>query len=153
MLYSSCKGIVRQIYIFFSYRQKNRATGRKKCRFIRNSRLGQLSPQHVRPVPDYFLPGFYQRRAGCVRVVVPGPVDRGFRVRLSILQSFRSNRMAYFGILKKGYIFVVLIRNEDFPAVKRQESTAETAKCRPIQTPEYKRIDYAKGVICILIST
>lgn len=61
--------------------------------------------------------------------------------------------MAYFGILKKGYIFVVLIRNEDFPAVKRQESTAETAKCRPIQTPEYKRIDYAKGVICILIST
>lgn len=161
MLYSSCKWIVRQIYIFFPYWQKNRATGRKKCRFIRRVPARPII-SIARPTSFGLFPArFYRRRAGfCTGDSGKSSrsVDRKFSDRLP-LSGYRfcnhSVRTAWhiFGILKKGYIFVVLIRNEDFLAVKRQESATETAKCQPIQTPEYKRIKYAKGVVCILIST
>ena len=162
MLYSSCKGIVWQIYIFFPCRQK------KSCDRPEKMPLYPESPgptDHFHSSPDQSrtisCPGFYRRRAGfCTGDSGKSSrsVDRKFSDRLP-LSGYRfcnhSVRTAWhiFGILKKGYIFVVLIRNEDFLAVKRQESAAETAKCQLIQTPEYKRIKYAKGVICILIST
>lgn len=162
MLYSSCKGTVRQIYIFFPCRQKKSCDRPEKMPLYPES-PGPTDHFHssARPVPDYFLSGFYRRRAGfCTGGSGKSSrsVDRKFSDRLPP-SGYRfcnhSVRTAWhiFGILKKGYIFVVLIRNEDFLAVKRQESAAETAKCQLIQTPEYKRIKYAKGVICILIST
>lgn len=161
MLYSSCKGIVRQIYIFFPCRQKNRATGRKKCRFIRRVPARPIISIARPTSPGLFPVRLLPTRAGfCTGGSGKSSrsVDRKFSDRLP-LSGYRfcnhSVRTAWhiFGILKKGYIFVVLIRNEDFLAVKRQESAAETAKCQLIQTPEYKRIKYAKGVVCILIST
>ena len=162
MLYSSCKGIVRQIYIFFPCRQK------KSCDRPEKMPLYPESPgptDHFHSSPDQSrtisCPAFTDGAPASVRAALAKAsrsVDRKFSDRLP-LSGYRfcnhSVRTAWhiFGILKKGYIFVVLIRNEDFLAVKRQESAAETAKCQLIQTPEYKRIKYAKGVICILIST
>ena len=162
MLYSSCKGIVRQIYIFFPCRQK------KSCDRPEKMPLYPESPgptDHFHSSPDQSrtisCPAFTDGAPASVRAAYwqkLRSVDRKFSDRLP-LSGYRfcnhSVRTAWhiFGILKKGYIFVVLIRNEDFLAVKRQESAAETAKCQLIQTPEYKRIKYAKGVICILIST
>ena len=109
------------------------------------------SPDQSRTIS---CPAFTDGAPASVRAALakaPGPSIESFRTGFCN----HSVRTAWhiFGILKKGYIFVVLIRNEDFLAVKRQESAAETAKCQLIQTPEYKRIKYAKGVICILIST
>lgn len=162
MLYSSCKGIVRQIYIFFSYRQKNRATGRKKCRFIRRVPARPII-SIARPTSPRTIscPAFTDGAPASVRAVLakaPGPSIESFRTGFRcpaidfVIIPFEPHGI-FLAFSKKGYIFVVLIRNEDFLAVKRQESATETAKCQPIQTPEYKRIKYAKGVIFILIST
>ena len=159
MLYSSCKGIVRQIYIFFPCRQK------KSCDRPEKMPLYPESPgptDHFHSSPDQSrtisCPAFTDGAPASVRAALakaPGPSIESFRTGFRCRFCNHSVRTAWhiFGILKKGYIFVVLIRNEDFLAVKRQESAAETAKCQLIQTPEYKRIKYAKGVICILIST
>ncbi|WP_418418560.1 hypothetical protein [Alistipes ihumii] len=162
MLYSSCKGIVRQIYIFFPCRQK------KSCDRPEKMPLYPESPgptDHFHSSPDQSrtisCPAFTDGAPASVRAALakaPGPSIESFRTGFRcpaidfVIIPFEPHGI-FLAFSKKGYIFVVLIRNEDFLAVKRQESAAETAKCQLIQTPEYKRIKYAKGVICILIST